>query len=37
MKSIIWLGALLAMLGILGFAIPVFTTSQTKDVVTGRP
>jgi hypothetical protein len=33
MKSIIWLGALLAMLGILGFAIPVFTTSQTKDVI----
>jgi hypothetical protein len=33
MKSIIWLGALLAMLGILGLAIPVFTTSQTKDVV----
>jgi hypothetical protein len=33
MKSIIWLGALLAMLGVLGFAIPVFTTSQTKDVV----
>ncbi|MFZ0888085.1 MAG: hypothetical protein WA005_06510 [Candidatus Binataceae bacterium] len=33
MKSIIWLGALLALLGILGLAIPVFTTSQTKDVV----
>ncbi|MDO8434600.1 MAG: hypothetical protein Q7S58_19560 [Candidatus Binatus sp.] len=33
MKSILWLGALLALLGILGLAIPVFTTSQTKDVV----
>jgi hypothetical protein len=33
MKSIIWLGALLALLGILGLAIPVFTTSRTKDVV----
>lgn len=33
MKPIIGLGALLALLGILGFAIPVFTTSQTKDVV----
>jgi hypothetical protein len=32
MKSIVWLGALLAFLGILGLAIPVFTTSQTKDV-----
>jgi hypothetical protein len=33
MKSLTWLGALLALLGILGLAIPVFTTSQTKDVV----
>ena len=33
MKSIIWLGALLALVGIVGLAIPVFTTSQTKDVV----
>jgi hypothetical protein len=33
MKSIVWFGALLALLGILGFAIPVFTTSETKDVV----
>lgn len=33
MKSIIWFGALLALLGILGFAIPVFTTSETKDLV----
>ena len=33
MKSITWLGAVLALLGILGLTIPVFTTSQTKDVV----
>jgi hypothetical protein len=33
MKSITWLGALLALVGILGLAIRVFTTSQTKDVV----
>jgi hypothetical protein len=33
MKSITWFGALLALIGILGLAIPVFTTSQTKDVV----
>ena len=33
MKSITWLGVLLALLGILGLAIPVFTTSQTKNVV----
>jgi hypothetical protein len=33
MKSITWLGAVLALFGILGLAIPVFTTSQTKDVV----
>jgi len=33
MKSIIWLGALLVLLGILGFVSPVFTTSQTKNVV----
>ena len=33
MKSITWFGALLAFVGILGLAIPVFTTSQTKDVV----
>jgi hypothetical protein len=32
MKPIIWIGVLLALLGILGLAIPVFTTSQTKDV-----
>jgi hypothetical protein len=33
MKSIIWFGAVLALLGVLGLAIPAFTTSQTKDVV----
>jgi hypothetical protein len=33
MKSITWLGAVLALFGLLGLAIPVFTTSQTKDVV----
>ena len=32
MKSIIWLGAVFALLGVLGLAIPAFTTSQTKDV-----
>jgi hypothetical protein len=32
-KPIVWIGALLALLGILGLAAPVFTTSQTKDVV----
>jgi hypothetical protein len=33
MKPVIWMGALLTLLGILGLAAPVFTTSQTKDVV----
>ena len=33
MKSIVWLGALLASLGILGLTVPVFTTTQTKDIV----
>jgi hypothetical protein len=33
MKPITWLGALLVIAGILGLAVPVFTTSQTKDVV----
>ena len=33
MKSITSLGALVALSGILGLAIPVFTTSQTMDVV----
>jgi hypothetical protein len=32
MKSIIWFGAILALLGIIGLAVPVFTTSETKDV-----
>ena len=32
MKPIMWLGALLAFLGILGLAMPVFTTSQTRNV-----
>jgi hypothetical protein len=32
MKSIIWFGALLAILGLVGLAVPAFTTSQTKDV-----
>jgi ABC-type dipeptide/oligopeptide/nickel transport system permease subunit len=33
MKPITWFGTLLALLGILGLAIPAFTTSRTKDVV----
>jgi hypothetical protein len=33
MKSIVWFGVILALLGLLGLVIPVFTTSQTKDVV----
>ncbi len=32
MKSMIWLGAALALLGIVGLAIPSFTTSQNKEV-----
>jgi len=32
MKSIIWLGAVIALVGLIGLAIPVFTTSQTKNV-----
>jgi len=32
MKSITWFGTILALLGIVGLAIPVFTTSQTTDV-----
>lgn len=32
MKSITWFGAVMVLLGILGLAIPVFTTSQTDDV-----
>jgi len=33
MNSIIWLGTVLTLLGILGLAIPIFTTSQTEDVI----
>jgi hypothetical protein len=33
MNSITWLGAVLALLGILGLAIPAFTTSQPEDVI----
>ena len=32
MKPITWLGVLLVVLGILGLALPAFTTSQTKNV-----
>jgi hypothetical protein len=32
MKAIIWLGGLLALLGILGLAFPRYTTSQTTDL-----
>ncbi len=32
MKGIILIGAVLALLGLLGLAIPVFSTTQTKDV-----
>jgi hypothetical protein len=32
MKSIVWFGAALAVLGIIGFVMPDFTTSQSKDV-----
>jgi hypothetical protein len=31
-KGIVAAGAILALLGLLGLAIPVFSTSQTKDV-----
>jgi hypothetical protein len=33
MKSIVWFGAILALLGVIGLAIPSFTTSQNKEVV----
>jgi hypothetical protein len=33
MKTTVMSGAVLVVLGLLGLAIPVFTTSQTKDVV----
>lgn len=32
MKGIVVVGAILALLGLLGLAIPVFSTTQTKDV-----
>ena len=32
MKGIVAAGAILALLGLLGLAIPVFSTSQTKNV-----
>jgi len=32
MKGIVLAGAIVALLGLLGLAIPVFSTSQTKDV-----
>ena len=32
MNGMVMLGALLALLGILGLAMPEFTTAQTKDV-----
>jgi hypothetical protein len=32
MKGIVLVGAVIALLGLLGLAIPVFSTSQTKDV-----
>jgi hypothetical protein len=32
MKGIVVAGAILALLGLLGLTIPVFSTSQTKDV-----
>ena len=33
MKGIVIFGAVLAMLGLLAFAMPSFTTEETKDVV----
>lgn len=32
MRGIVLIGAVLALLGLLGLAIPVFSTTQTKDV-----
>ena len=32
MKGIVLVGAIVALVGVLGLAIPVFTTTQTKDV-----
>jgi hypothetical protein len=33
MKSIMWLGTLLVLFGILALAVPVFTTSRPKNMV----
>ena len=32
MKSITWFGVVVVLLAILGLTVPVFTTSQTKDI-----
>lgn len=32
MKGLVLVGAILALLGVIGFAIPVFQTKETKDV-----
>jgi ABC-type nickel/cobalt efflux system permease component RcnA len=32
MKSITWVGAVIVLLGMLGLAIPVFTTSRTENL-----
>jgi hypothetical protein len=32
MKPLVMFGAILALLGLVGIAVPVFTTQQTKDV-----
>ena len=34
MKPIVMIGAILALLGLLALAVPVFTTNQTKNVAT---
>jgi hypothetical protein len=33
MKAIVLLGAVLALLGVIGLAMPFFTTTETKDVL----
>jgi hypothetical protein len=32
MNGLVMIGAVLALIGLVGFAIPIFTTQQTKDV-----
>jgi len=32
MKGLVAVGAILAVIGLLGFAIPIFTTQQTKEI-----